>query len=194
MNIFQLSASVILVVFYVSYFTKMLLQKQKGIKTNQMAKGTKLQRTILVETALKITSLVIVLVEVISIILDDAVRIGFESIAFRTVGLVLAAMGVLIFIIAMVTMRDSWRAGISKEEKTRMITTGIYRFSRNPAFVGFDLMYIGLALTFGNIVLMCVTFVTVVTFHLQILEEEKFLSTVFREQYDEYQKKVRRYI
>lgn len=48
-------------------------------------------------------------------------------------------------------MRDSWRAGIDRTQKTKIINTGIYRYSRNPAFVGFDLLYIGMRLAFSNI-------------------------------------------
>ena len=40
-------------------------------------------------------------------------------------------------------MKDSWQAGIPDKDKTELVTTGIYRFSRNPAFLGFDLMYVG---------------------------------------------------
>ena len=43
-------------------------------------------------------------------------------------------------------MKDSWRAGVSYEEKTDLITSGIYQISCNPAFLGFDLVYVGIVL------------------------------------------------
>ena len=43
-------------------------------------------------------------------------------------------------------MRDFWRAGISETDKTELVTEGIYQISRNPAFLGFDLLYIGILL------------------------------------------------
>ena len=33
--------------------------------------------------------------------------------------------------ISVVTMRDSWRAGVSEKEKTKLVTNGIYQISRN---------------------------------------------------------------
>ena len=48
-------------------------------------------------------------------------------------------------------MKDSWQAGIPDKDKTELVTTGIYRFSRNPAFLGFDLMYVGALLLYGNL-------------------------------------------
>ena len=43
-------------------------------------------------------------------------------------------------------MRDSWRAGISETYKTELVTEGIYQISRNPVFLGFELLYIGILL------------------------------------------------
>ena len=43
-------------------------------------------------------------------------------------------------------MRDFWRAGISETDKTELVTEGIYQISRNPAFLGFDVLYFGILL------------------------------------------------
>ena len=91
-------------------------------------------------------------------------------------------------------MRDNWRAGISESEKTKMVTRGIYSVSRNPAFLGFDLMYIGLLLMFFSIVLAVTTFFVILMFHLQISQEERFLVSIFGEQYMRYKKTVCRYL
>jgi len=106
----------------------------------------------------------------------------------------LAAVGALVFIIAMVTMRDSWRAGIPAEDNTQMVTSGIYRISRNPAFLGFDLTYIGYYLAFDNLPLLLISLFAVTLMHLQILEEEKYLANRFGTKYLEYKKNVGRYL
>lgn len=46
----------------------------------------------------------------------------------------------VIFIVAMWTMQDSWRVGIAEKDSTALVTRGIYQVSRNPAFLGFDLV------------------------------------------------------
>ncbi len=53
---------------------------------------------------------------------------------------------------------------------------GIYNYSRNPAFLGFDLVYIGILLMFFNPVLLVISVFAMVMLHLQILREEKFLE------------------
>lgn len=93
----------------------------------------------------------------------------------------------------MITMKDSWRAGIQSEEKTSLIKKGIYKVSRNPAFLGFDLMYIGLLIMFFNIVHLVFVLLAIILLHLQILEEEKFLINTFDDEYIDYKKKVNRY-
>ena len=80
------------------------------------------------------------MVQVVSIVLYDT----SVHISMRIAGVIITALGVLAFIVSVLHMRDNWRAGVQKEEKTTLITTGIYSISRNPAFLGFELMYIGI--------------------------------------------------
>ena len=56
----------------------------------------------------------------------------------------LAISGDMVFVISVWTMKDSWRAGVSKTDQTELVTDGIYQISRNPAFLGFDLVYVGI--------------------------------------------------
>lgn len=179
-----------IIVFYAAYLLKLVDQKKRGIKTNQLGHGKKLPRTVVIEVLLKMMSMIIVVTMVISVILDTA---WFSDPVVRSIGLIIFAFGICFFITAMVTMKDSWRAGIPSDDKTTMISSGIYRFSRNPAFLGFDLTYIGTCLAFGNMVLFVTAAITIIFMHLQILEEEKFLENTFKEEYRSYKSRVGRY-
>ncbi len=84
---------------------------------------------------------------------------------------------------------------VSKAEKTELVTGGIYQISRNPAFLGFDLVYIGMVMMFFNWGLLVTSIFAVVMLHLQIVNvEEDFLMEVFGEEYLEYKEKVCRYL
>lgn len=185
----KILAICIIIIFYFAYFTKMIMQKKQGIKTDQMGKGLKPKKTLIIELFLKITTYSIVLVEVLSIFTFHK---NLNIIQY-VIGLIIAILGVLTFIVAMIAMKDSWRAGIQSEEKTTLIKKGIYKISRNPAFLGFDLMYIGLLIMFFNIVHLIFVVVAITLLHLQILEEEKFLINTFSDEYIDYKKKVNRY-
>lgn len=187
--IFQIIAIVILTVFYGCYFTKMISQRKKGIQTDQIGKG-KVGFVKFIEVTMKIITIIVPIAEIISIILNTSVL----PVWARIVGICIAVTGVAVFITSVVTMRDSWRAGVSKTDKTELVTSGIYSFSRNPAFLGFDLVYLGILLMFFNLILFIISVFGVVIFHLQIVNvEEDFLIDTFREEYINYKKKVCRY-
>ncbi len=180
----------LMAVFYICYFAKMISQMKQGIKTDQLGKGKK-GFTKFIEVTLKITTYVLPIMQIISIVLYS----GTVHISLRIIGVVITAFGVMIFIISVAQMKDNWRAGVQREEKTNLVTTGIYSISRNPAFLGFDFMYIGILFSFFNWYLCFATSFAVLFFHLQIVNvEEDFLIETFGEEYLEYKKKVFRYL
>lgn len=187
---FQVAGIAIMLVFYGCYFIKMISQHKKGIKTDQIGKG-KVGFVKFVEITMKVFTYLVPVVEIVSIILNTS----FFAVPVRIVGVLVAVVGVAVFIISVLTMRDSWRAGVSKTDKTELVTKGIYKISRNPAFLGFDLMYLGILLMFFNLVLYIVSLFAMLIFHLQIVNvEEEFLLEAFGDEYLRYKKKVCRYI
>lgn len=190
MMIYQGLAILILLMFYACYFLKMMQQRRQGIRTDQMGRG-KTGFVLGVEITLKVCSILVPLAEVVSIGLNASALPAWARIA----GIVLGLLGDAAFVAAVLTMRDSWRAGVSTEEKTDLVTSGIYSISRNPAFLGFDLVYIGVLCMFCNVPLLVITAAAMLAFHLQIVNvEEPFLQQAFGEAYMTYSKRVRRYL
>ena len=134
----QLIAMAVLAAFYGCYVVKMICQKKKGIQTDQIGKG-KAGFVKLIEVTMKISAFLVLGAGIISIVLDAS----NGPISIRIIGAVVSAAGTAVFITAVLTMRDSWRAGVSPTDKTELVTNGIYQFSRNPAFLGFDLLSTG---------------------------------------------------
>lgn len=178
----------ILAVFYAFYIGKMLLQRQRGIKTDQIAKGRR-NRIFYVELVLKLATYSAVAAEIASIVLGNP---NIPIWVFVS-GCVLGLAGDVVFALAIITMKDSWRAGLAEADETEMITGGIYRFSRNPAFLGFDFVYTGILLMFFNWVLLVFSLSAMIMLHIQILQEESYLERVFGEAYVTYKNSVRRY-
>ena len=187
--IFQIIAILILAVFYGCYFIKMISQRRKGIQTDQIGKG-KVGFVKFIEVTMKIITIIVPIAEIISIFVNFSVLPVWARIA----GICIAVTGVSVFITSVVTMRDSWRAGVSKTDKTELVTSGIYSFSRNPAFLGFDLVYLGILLMFFNLPLYIISLLAIIILHLQIVNvEEDFLIDTFGEEYLNYKRKVCRY-
>ena len=187
---FRLISMATFIAFYGCYFAKMLHQKRQGIQTDQIGKG-KAGFVKFVEVAMKIAAVLVFMAGLFSVFIGASHSLT----AIRVIGAAMGVVGTIIFIAAVQTMRDSWRAGVPKTDKTELVTKGIYQISRNPAFLGFDLLYIGTLLMFFNWVLFILTIVAVVMYHLQIVNvEEDFLLAAFGDEYRQYQKKVCRYI
>ncbi len=186
---YSLSALLVLAGFYGIYFTKMLVQKRRGIRTRQI--GRRKEKTLhTVETLMGIATLAAPVAQLLSI------AFGWSLLPAnaRFTGFCIGILGDIIFLLSVLCMKDSWRAGIPDKDKTALVTTGIYRFSRNPAFLAFDFMYVGVLLLYFNPVTAVFSAFAVVMLHLQILQEERYLTDVFGEAYLTYKRHVFRYL
>lgn len=187
--IFKILALFIMILFYSIYFGKMIIQKKQDIQTRQIGKvKNKSVRT--VEILMSIATLVIVPIQLISIIFDLTILNN----SIRFFGFLVGILGDILFLIAIITMKNSWRAGIPNEDKTEFVSNGIYKISRNPAFVGFDLMYIGICILYYNVLTIIFSLFAIIMLHFQILQEEKYLEKTFGKKYITYKNKVFRYI
>ncbi len=182
-------ALVVLVLFYTVYFVKMLIQHKHGIKTRQI--GRRKEKDIhMVELLMSIATLAAPAAQLLSI------AFGWSCMpsGARFTGFLIGMLGDIIFLISVVCMKDSWRAGIPDKDKTELVTNCIYKFSRNPAFLGFDFMYAGVLLMYFNPLTAVFSLFAAVTLHLQILQEEKYLTSVFGSSYTAYKSRVFRYL
>ena len=186
---YSLLALFVLAVFYGIYFAKMLAQKRRGIRTRQI--GKRKETSIhTVELLMSIATLAVVIAQLLSI------AFGWSCLAAkaRFTGFVTGMLGDLIFLLSVLSMKDSWRAGIPDQDRTELVTSGIYQFSRNPAFLGFDLMYIGVMLMYCNYLTVPLSVFSIVMLHLQILQEERYLEETFGAAYREYKRHTFRYL
>lgn len=186
---FQIATLASLLAFYGCYFAKMFAQRRRGIRTDQL--GRKKRGFVLfIERGLKFATYLAPAAEVVSVLLNTSRFPG----PVRILGCALSFAGVALLAASISAMGDSWRAGVSEEEQTEFVTGGVYRYSRNPAFLGFDLSYIGVLLTFFNWPLLAVSALAGLMLHLQITNvEEDFLIGRYGEKYLQYRKQVRRY-
>lgn len=76
-----------------------------------------------------------------------------------------------------------------------LITSGAYRFTRNPIYLGMTLVLLGWAVFLMNPLsfALIAVFVIYIT-RFQIIPEERALKTLFGAEYTAYQKKVRRWL
>jgi protein-S-isoprenylcysteine O-methyltransferase Ste14 len=192
--IYDILAVSCMTLFYVAYFYKQVLLAKQGIATNRLAKGQKPAKTRQVETILLAATYGMAVIQYTSAGLSRYLIPVTLPKDVRSTGVFLMLLGVAFFIAALATMRDNWRAGVEENQQTVMVIQGVYRISRNPAFVGFDLLYLGSALAMPNLVIFIGALCCVLFLHQQILQEEKLLPVLFGPAYLEYKKHTPRYL
>ena len=134
----------LMAVFYICYFAKLISQKKQGIKTDQLGKG-KEGFVKFIEVALKIITYLLPVIQIISIVFYSGNSTYCVAI-YRSCNNNVRCTCFYCFCYTNEGELESRCA--KKKKKTSLVTTGIYSISRNPAFLGFDLMYIGILFSF----------------------------------------------
>ena len=94
------------------------------------------------------------------------------------IGILLLFASLIISLMALLQMRDSWRVGIIEGEKTKLVTNGIFRISRNPYFVSYIFLFLGYILLISNIMVIVLSLLSFVSIHKMILKEEQHLKSI----------------
>jgi len=113
----------------------------------------------------------------------------------RSIGLVLTFVGFLLGIGAFMEFRRARTTLDPHGSSKQVVTSGIYRFTRNPIYLGFLLMVIGLPLNSGLYwgIVMAPFYVFIMN-GLIIQHEEAYLERKFGETYTSYTSRVRRWL
>jgi len=96
---------------------------------------------------------------------------------------------------AMLTFRRAGTSMVPFKPSDALVTSGPYRHTRNPMYVGMVFLYLGLALAFGLVWAMALLpLVLVAVDRFVIAREEAYLERRFGEPYRAYRKQVRRWL
>ena len=102
------------------------------------------------------------------------------------IGVALYVIGLAFLILSMVNYSSPSSTGIN--------LNGLYRLSRNPIYVAYFICFLGCAALTQSFVLLWLVFLFQISAHWIILSEERWCMEKFGVEYQEYMKKVRRYI
>jgi len=111
------------------------------------------------------------------------------------VGVPLAVVALALFALALREFRKYGTPVRGTEPVTTIVATGPYRFSRNPIYLSFVLLHLGIAATANSawILLAVIPTLMYLSFGV-IVREEGYLARKFGEQYLRYKASVRRWI
>src|SRR5262249_33894248 len=107
-------------------------------------------------------------------------------------GVLLCLAGLVLLLLSLISFGKSFRVGIDVDQPDKLVTTGVFAFSRNPIYVGFGCILLGQFLVFPNWILLVYLAAGIWLFHRQVLREEEFLRQHYGQEYAEYCNRVRR--
>lgn len=125
---------------------------------------------------------------------SNIIGIGGNPVGFLKVfSLIFSSLGILIILISLINLGESTSLGLPSEQ-TVFKESGLYRFSRNPMYLGFNLLTLASMIFTINGVILAMGIYSIVVYHFIIVGEEAFLKQRFGEAHTHYLKRVRRYI
>ena len=182
----------IILVIYLSAFFIQNLKTYFSVKQSIRGRSTKLTLSLVLSTVIYTLTLSQIFSQRVSAFLISIDLL--KSAEVQIAGAVLITIALMVGLAALYTMKNSWRVGIKYNQKTDLVTNGIYSFSRNPYFLSYNILFTGIFLVFPSIIIAVLIIALMITFHFMILEEEQYLSDVQGEVYLTYKKKTSRYL
>lgn len=116
-------------------------------------------------------------------------RLRMPIVTRRVVGPGVASLGALLAAWAVAAVRD-----VDVTSPATVVTRGPYAHNRHPMYVGWTLVYLGVALMVGSRWLLILLPPLLAYTHRTVLREERSLETRFGHGYRPYRERVRRYV
>lgn len=110
-------------------------------------------------------------------------------------GGLVTVLGLLLIVISVTHHKNAGSNVEPWKPTTAIISTGVYRFSRNPIYLGMALTHGGIALCGGSMAAGLTLALSILVIRTYVItREENYLTAKFGETYNSYKKKVRRWI
>ena len=185
------TAIISLVVGAVSFLTHVIIDPRlrkdavaKSVKPTQHDEGT----SRLIQVVFLLSWLLLFLTA-----LPNQFQIGViePHLVFTALGIVLAAAGFLIRVVAMRTLGEFFTRTLRIREKHRVVSEGIYRRVRHPGYLGTILFFVGSGIATANFITALLILAAILpTFVRRIAVEERMLTDQLGEEYSDYKAKT----
>lgn len=120
--------------------------------------------------------------------------LSFNHFPIIMLGNILLTIGFLLTIYVHLNLAKNWRSGIDPLGPQQLKTSGLYRYSRNPMYVGVAVAQLGFFLALPSLFTLICLIVGFYTLRSQIRVEEGHLTTRFSAHYLAYKQNVPRWL
>ncbi len=137
--------------------------------------------------------LVLILIEIMLQYIAPVKQIIF--VPYSYIGIILFVIGWIPNIWLGIHFRKVNTSISAKDTPKKLVTTGLFRISRNPNYLGMIVTLIGEAIFLGSLatfIIPAIFFILIIKFNISF--EEKILEKEFGKKYIDYKRQVRRWI
>lgn len=133
---------------------------------------------------------------VLGLILNALIPLPFVPDGWRFIpGLILSVVGLGVGLWALIVMYRKGTSPVPEHPTTAIVSDGPFGFSRNPIYLGFTLITLGIAVGLNNLwIALALLLVLPVMHYGVILREERYLAGKFGDEYVQYKRRVRRWL
>ncbi len=112
----------------------------------------------------------------------------------RLIGLALFVIGLTLMIIAQLTLWQNYSGFVVIKKDHQLITHGLYRFTRNPIYLGAIMAFTGLPVYAASVYGFLTIFLMIPIFLYRIRLEEQLLAEEFQDAYQKYKERTKKLI
>ena len=197
MNFFDVYALIALFTFYTLLISKSYLQHRKGRLVIALGKSksgiSKYLELFFYIGLIILTYLVVMSAFSLRFLGFIDLIVLFDTLTTQIIAFVLQNIAIVLFAFALASFKDAWRIGVDYQENNKLITTGVFKYTRNPTYIAMILLFLSFFLLYANFFFLgSVIFITI-AFHHQIKKEEQLLAKTFKKDYLDYKNSTPRY-
>ena len=119
---------------------------------------------------------------------------GLSSLQWDFLGFSVGLIGLSFCLYAQLKMKNSWRVGIDEGSSEDLVTDGLYRWIRNPTYLGLFILNFGVWLIWPTYLVSYLNIIFFFLLEVQVRCEEDFLEGKYGTEYLNYRKNTYRYI
>jgi len=114
---------------------------------------------------------------------------------YNLFGILIIIGGITLMVTAVLLFKKEGTPKNPFEKPKAIVTSGPYRFTRNPMYVGVALISLGIAFLFGSYIMFLAPLAFILTINSTFIpREEKIMEKLFGQKYLDYKKKIRRWL
>jgi protein-S-isoprenylcysteine O-methyltransferase Ste14 len=110
------------------------------------------------------------------------------------IGLALIVIGFIFLLAGQITLGVNHSSTVAIRENHRLVTNGIYHFTRNPMYLGVIMIFIGIPVYAASLYGFLTALLMIPLFLVRIRLEERLLTEAFHDAYQQYKKSTKKLI